>query len=107
MSKGTTPEEVKTKSLILRRHLQDELYRQTKQIVGRVLTIIDAVTDDSVRRKALHDLMEQAIYGQAEHLHDEIDLTCRDVSELLKEEWPKHLAGRKYNRSTIFNMSGK
>ena len=100
MEKGSDLEG--TKSMILQNHLCMEKNHYVKHVVGRVLTIVDAISENETRRKAIHDLVTQAIWTQSSYFHDEIRRTCADVAELLGEKKsPQVVTG--VGRSSIFN----
>jgi hypothetical protein len=44
--------------------MSDEFYNQKKNMIGKVLTIIDAVAKDEEQRKALKDLASQMLWSE-------------------------------------------
>ena len=47
---------------LLSEKTNDIIYNQRKYLLGRVLTIVDAVTSDSEQRKAIKDVVQDLFY---------------------------------------------
>lgn len=45
--------------------LSETLYHQKKHLIGKIFTIIDGVFSDTVQRKAVHDLVNEAFWGDS------------------------------------------
>ena len=76
-------------SYVARVFLGDKLHESYKMTVGKVLTIIDAITEDVVRRKAIHDLVKQAIWDGYHNSIYYFDNFYEDLREILKETAPE------------------
>lgn len=80
------PERDKRISTRLGQILSDEHQGETKYIVGRLLTIIDGVTTDLIQRKAIKDLIEEAVYSSANRYGEFIRLYSGYLAKVLKEK---------------------
>ena len=73
-------------SEIMRKYLSQATHNYTATIVGKILTIVDAVAGDDTQWKALHDLTSQAIWGLYHELSQEFDFFCDCLAKELGEK---------------------
>ena len=72
-------------SQVMRRYLLESIHDNTKMMLGKVLTIVDAISENETRRKAIHDLVQQTIWGEVSHLREGVFYTCDCLSKKLGE----------------------
>ena len=48
---------------LLAEKVNNDIYSQRKDLIGKILTIVDATTADTVQRKALKDMVTDAFYS--------------------------------------------
>jgi hypothetical protein len=77
--------------------LIDEHCRSIKNLVGRLLTIVDGVTDNDVQRKAIKDLIEDVVYRHSSLKDENIRYYMRHLARALKEDcdWVDQIAPNK------------
>ena len=82
--------------------LLDEHHHCRKYLIGRLLTIADGITADAVQRKAIKDLLEDAVYSSLSREDEAIRLYSRYLAEALKEncDWLDVITSARYNPLT-------
>ncbi len=81
---------------------------QQRHLVGRILTIVDASISDTEQRKAIKDMVNQAVWMPAETLssfspHDEIRKLTEALGFMLypeRDELPTNVPIQQFNRFT-------
>lgn len=65
--------------------LRDIFRRRRQHLIGQLLTITDGLGQDAVQRKALKNLVEDAVWRFSDHMEDTFVEYCRLLSKTLKE----------------------
>ena len=89
---------------IMRKMLWDASHINTKNIVGKILTIVDAISENETRRKAIHDLAQQAIWDNYKDLGCEINFFCDCLADEVGEKRDEP-QGIPCGRNTIFHVN--
>ena len=71
----------------VRTFLLDMIHDNFQKIVGKSLTIVDAISENETRRKAIHDLLEQTIWSQHQDLRNEVFYVTNCIAKNLGEKW--------------------
>ncbi len=78
--------EVKQISTRLLELLTDNQRSGTRNLIGRLLTIVDAITEDPVKRKGIKDLVEEVVYSSSSLRQENIRYYMKHLARALKEK---------------------
>lgn len=88
-------------SQVMRSFLVKATHENATKIVGKALTVVDAISENETRRKAIHDLMQQAIWTGIDDLRMQMFYACDCLSDKLGESHPPSNIGV-VGRASIF-----
>ncbi len=73
-------------SQVSRSFLYQVWNRSADNLIGRILTLTDAIAKDEVQRKALKDLVQQSVWNTMHEAERELCRFCDDLRDELKEK---------------------
>ena len=66
--------------------LTDHQRSSTRNLIGRLLTIVDAITEDPVKRKGIKNLVEEVVYASSSNYYENLQYYLKHLARALKEK---------------------
>lgn len=75
-----------SKSQVARSFLYQQCNEMADNVIGRILTLTDAIAKDEVQRKAMKDLVQQSVWSTTHSTEINIGYFCDDLQDLFGEK---------------------